>query len=60
MGIYQAGAIHVKTQGIGEFTRLKDRSAHRIIGKLKAQRGFVRIWMDIGDCPHQQIAERFR
>jgi hypothetical protein len=44
MGIYQAGASYVKTQRIVEFTRLKDRSANRIIGKLKAQRGFVRIW----------------
>ena len=43
MGIYQARASYVKTQRIAEFTRLKDRSANRIIGKLKAQRRFVRI-----------------
>jgi len=44
MGIYQGGVSHVKTRRMAEFTPLKDRSANRIIGELKAQSGFVRLW----------------
>jgi len=55
MGIYQAGASYVKTQRTAEFTRLKNRSANRIIDKLKAQRGYG------GNrrLPDQQVAEKF-